>query len=433
MITIISVWEEHSSIKDFPRLRGNRRAEVTVVGGGIAGLLTAHMLHREGIDCILVEAKKICRGTTAGTTGKITAGHGAIYDGLISGKGEYAARLYYEANEAACRELARLARHAPCDYEVKDNYIYSVSDPRVIERELAALDRLGAKAEFRKTEKLPIDTVGAVCYPKSAQFNPLGFLSKIIERLEIYERSPAVEIEDGYVRTPEGSVTSERVVIATHFPIVNRYGGYFIKMHQNRSHTVALEGAADVDGMYMDADTKGFSFRNYKNMLLICGGAHRTGTGCGEEAVREFAERHYGGSRIKYTFSAQDCITLDGVPYIGEYSSATSETYAITGFNKWGISGSMAGAMILTDKICGRKNLYADVFRPDRSILQPRLLSNLGASLCNLLRPSAKRCTHLGCALRWNPSEHSWDCPCHGSRYDADGKVIEAPAIEDLN
>ena len=126
-------------------------------------------------------------------------------------------------------------------------------------------------------------------------------------------------------------------------------------------------------------------------------------------------------------------MSLDGIPYIGEYSSSKSRLYVTAGFNKWGISSSMAGAMLLTDMIVGRKNPYADIFRPDRSILKPQLLLNVGETLMNFLCPKLKRCSHLGCALKWDPAEHTWDCPCHGSRFDEDGKVIEAPATKDIN
>lgn len=125
-------------------------------------------------------------------------------------------------------------------------------------------------------------------------------------------------------------------------------------------------------------------------------------------------------------------MTLDGVPYIGRYSKRTPDFYVATGFNKWGMTSSMVSARILTDMITGRKNPYAPVFSPSRSILHPQLAVNAFESAVNLLTPSSKRCPHLGCALKWNPQEHSWDCPCHGSRFTQNGKIIDNPATGDL-
>ncbi len=432
MIVIRSVWQENLHFPTFSRLKGERRAEVAVVGGGMAGLLCAYLLGREGVKTVVVERGSICHGTTAGTTGKITVGHGLIYSKISEDRGDFAAEGYYLANKLACNEIKKLAARIDCDFEPRDNYIYSRDNAHEIERELAVLSRIGARAEFRRVDTLPFETVGGVCYPDQAQFNPLKLLAAISKRLEIYENSPALEIEDGVVRCPDGCVRADTIIVATHFPIIDRYGGYFLKLYQSRSHVVALEGGADLSGMYMDACGKGYSFRNYKNMLLIGGGARRTGKGCGGEELREFVKSHYADAKVKYEWAAQDCMSLDGVPYIGEYSSSAQNMLVATGFNKWGISGSMVSAMLLTDRAVGRKNAYAEIFRTDRSILKPQLFANAGETLMNFLCPRLRRCSHLGCALKWNPDEHTWDCPCHGSRFDEGGEVIEAPATKNI-
>jgi hypothetical protein len=163
------------------------------------------------------------------------------------------------------------------------------------------------------------------------------------------------------------------------------------------------------------------------------GGGHRTGKQGGNwRELEEFVRTHYPGARERYRWAAQDCMTLDGIPYIGEYSRSTPDLYVATGFNKWGMTSSMAAAMILRDMILGRNNPWAPVFSPSRSIFHPQLLANAWESGINLMTPTTPRCPHLGCALKWNPQERSWDCPCHGSRFAADGTVLNSPATEDL-
>ena len=168
-------------------------------------------------------------------------------------------------------------------------------------------------------------------------------------------------------------------------------------------------------------------------MLLLGGGGHRTGKAGGNwSELRQFAKNYYPDLREEYAWAAQDCITLDDIPYIGNYSAKTPNLYVAAGFNKWGMTGAMSAAMLLTDKILGKNNLVLNVFSPSRSILKPRLISNALEEAANLITPATKRCPHLGCALKWNAAEHSWDCPCHGSRFTKDGKVLDNPANGDL-
>ena len=184
--------------------------------------------------------------------------------------------------------------------------------------------------------------------------------------------------------------------------------------------------------MYVDEADKGMSFRTYENMLLIGGGGHRTGKKGGSfNELYDFAKRYFSGAELKYSWAAQDCMSLDRIPYIGNYSKRTPNLYVASGFNKWGITSSAAAAAILTDMVLGRKNEYAEVFNPSRSILKPQLLINGGETTVNLLTPTTKRCPHLGCALKWNGAEHTWDCPCHGSRFEEDGALIDNPATGD--
>lgn len=168
-------------------------------------------------------------------------------------------------------------------------------------------------------------------------------------------------------------------------------------------------------------------------VLIIGGGGHRTGKeGGGWRELREFAAEHYPDSRERAFWAAQDCMSLDHVPYIGWYSANTPDMYAASGFNKWGMTGSMLSAILLSDMVCGRKNDFEEVFSPSRSILKPQLFLNGFEATKNLLTPTKPRCPHLGCALKWNAAEHSWDCACHGSRFSEKGEVLDNPANGDL-
>lgn len=204
-------------------------------------------------------------------------------------------------------------------------------------------------------------------------------------------------------------------------------------MFQHRSYVLALENAPLPNGMFVDEAPKGMSFRSYEKLLLLGGGDHRTGKkGGGWQELRDFAARHYPDATERYHWATQDCITLDGMPYIGRYSSGTDKLYVATGFNKWGMTSSMVAATLLADILQGRNSPYQAVFDPSRSILRPMLAVNAAEAVVSLLNPTPRRCPHLGCALKWNPEEHSWDCPCHGSRFTKDGRLIDNPATGDM-
>lgn len=427
-----SVWAESAERIPFPTLQKKIKTDVLVIGGGIAGILCTYMLKNAGVDCILVEANRICSGITNHTTAKITIQHGWIYDKLIKRYGCDQARLYLEAQVRAAKEYARLCREIPCDYEKKDSYVYSVRDRGKLEDEAAALDRLHLKAEFTETCALPIKIAGAVRVRDQAQFHPLKFLYGIAAGLPIYENTKVLELLPGKAVTNRGEITCRKMIVATHFPILNKHGSYFLKMYQHRSYVLALDGAPDVDGMYVDESDQGLSFRNYQGLLLLGGGGHRTGKEGGNwRELKEFARKHYKDATIVNQWATQDCMTLDGIPYIGQYSKNTPDLYVATGFNKWGMTSAMAAAEILTDLVCGKSNECASVFSTSRSLWHPQLAVNAWESIVGLLTPTVPRCPHLGCALRYNPQEHSWDCPCHGSRFTEDGQLIDNPATDD--
>lgn len=427
-----SIWTRTARPPKFDSLRSDLKTDVLIIGGGMAGVLCAYKLAKAGVDYALVEADRIGGGITKNTTAKLTFQHGLIYDKLLREFGAERARLYLEANQEALEEYRALCQDIDCDFEEKDAFVYSTDSRKKLDRELNALARLGFPAEFAEHVPLPFPVAGAVKFPRQAQFHPLKFVSAIAGELRIFEHTKVLELGPGKAVTNGGAISADKIIIATHFPLLNKHGGYFLKLYQHRSYVLALENAPDVRGMYLDENEKGLSFRNYGNLLLLGGGSHRTGKkGGGWAELERFARRNYPDARETARWAAQDCMTLDGAPYIGPYSKGASGLYVATGFNKWGMTSSMAAAAVLTDLVLGRDSPYAELFSPSRSVLRPQLAANALASALGLLTPTVPRCPHMGCALKYNAAEHSWDCPCHGSRFGEDGALIDNPATDD--
>ncbi len=428
-----SLWENTATKPRFNPLDGNTKTDVLIIGGGMAGVLCALELEKAGVNYILLEANKIGSGITCNTTAKITAQHGLIYSKIYDNYGSEFAKGYLEVNMAAVEKFRVLCRNTDCDFEEKTSFVYTLRDREKIEKEIKALDKIGYNAKFTKRTPLPLVVAGAVGFERQAQFNPLKFLYSVAKGLNIRENVKVKELVGTTAVTDQGKIQAEKIIVATHFPFINKHGYYFAKMYQHRSYVLVLENAPKMNGMYVDADLKGLSFRDYGNLLLLGGGSHRTGKKGGNyNELRDFVKRHYPRAEECYHFATQDCETLDGMPYIGEYSKESENLYVATGFNKWGMTSSMVAATLLRDKILGVKNPYFEIFNPSRSVIFPQLGINIFESVCGLMIPTTKRCPHLGCGLKWNRWEHSWDCPCHGSRFSKDGNVIDNPATDDL-
>ncbi len=427
-----SLWMD-TQLMVFPTLHANIKTDVLIIGGGMAGLLCGYRLQQNGVSCVIAEAGTVASGITKNTTAKVTAQHGLCYANLVSRFGTGIAGLYLEANRQALHQLRSLGKQTDCDWKDQDNFLYSTRAPEKLEAELTSLQSLGYPAVLAENLPLPFPTVGAVKFSQQGQFHPLKFLASLVPMLTIYEQTPVRQLVKNKAVTDYGSITAEKIIVATHFPFLNKHGSYFMKLYQQRSYVLALENASPIEGMYLDEQENGLSFRSYGNHLLLGGGGHRTGKpGGGWAELEQKARIFYPEAKIASRWAAQDCMTLDGIPYIGQYSARTPNLFVATGFNKWGMTTSMVAANLLTDLILGKQNPYEAVFSPSRSMLHPQLGINMAESAKNLLSLSSKRCPHFGCALKWNPQEHSWDCPCHGSRFTEDGHLLDNPASGDL-
>ncbi|MCD7723800.1 MAG: FAD-dependent oxidoreductase [Clostridiales bacterium] len=471
-----SLWLKDSFIKPFEPLKRNIKTDVVIIGAGMAGILCAHELKKRGVRAAVIEGGSVGSGQTKNTTAKITAQHGIIYSRLFKNFGAEYARLYAQANMAAIEKYAQIIKEngIDCNFERRAAVLYSEINAREIKDEALAAIKAGIPCRLTDETELPLNVRAALVFENQAQFNPLKFLGAVAEQLEIYENTYASAVTNNTVYTNGGTITGEFIIFACHYPFINFPGLYFLKMSRSRSYCLASQADFHASAMYYSNDPGALSVRSYNGFTIFAAEAHRTGKAPAYnpfEKIKETACRSFGRVNEYCRWSAQDCVTLDNMPYIGRFSIHQKNWLVLTGFNKWGMTSSAAGADIISDMVCGKKNKYEKVFAPDRfnfkasyinaaanfkataSAYAGRLLpvpaplekceiprgtaavvlykgKKAGAYRddCGALHIVSLKCPHMGCALKWNAAEKSWDCPCHGSRFDYRGRLIDNPA-----
>lgn len=442
-----SIWTMTADIPKREALKEDMTVDVAVIGGGIAGLLIAFYLKNKGVQSVVLEAARIGSGQTKNTTAKITLQHGLIYHRLIEEIGEENAKLYAQANRQAIAEYRSLVEEnrIECEFRECQSYLYSLEDTDLLQKEEEAAKRLGICAELTTKAELPFEVIKALKFYDQAVFHPLLFLGRIAEDLTIYEDTKVLTVEkeeeENRIITNKGIIRAKKVVFASHYPFINVPGYYFLRMHQERSYVVVLKNTKQMDHIYYGIDKEGLSFRKSGDYLLLGGGGHRTGENTGGGSYQKLslaAEKWFPESREVTRFSAQDCMPIDGIPYIGQFASTAENWFVATGFQKWGMTSAMVSAMMISDLIVKGQSPYEEVFGPQRFRLQASAVNlaeegiQSAKGLSKGIFSTTPKCTHMGCALEWNPDEMSWDCPCHGSRFAFDGKIIDNPAQEDL-
>lgn len=449
-----SYWIGTTPQTTYEQLTKEIKTDVAIIGGGISGITTAYLLKNLGVKTVLIEANKIGGGTTGHTTAKITIQHDLIYHRLIKEFGFEKARIYADANKKAIEKIDQIVKdnNIDCSLERKDAYIFTTTSEYIedIENETAAAQRLLIDAHCTTNTELPYPVLSSVCFKNQAQFHPLKYLKRLAElslgeNNLIFENSRAIEIENNEVRTKEGKIIADKIVIATHYPIINSHGYYFLKIYQDRSYVSALKNAQNFNAMYLDAKKEGDSFRSCEGYTIYSVESHRTGQMDKNisyyEKMKDRAKKLYNDCEISYMWSAQDCFTLDRVPYIGKYCSSVENLYVATGFAKWGMTNGTVAGMLLSDLIVENKNDWSEMFSPLRmemaSSSAKEFFTIAGTVAKNfavdsLTKGENPRCSHMGCKLEKNNDENSFDCPCHGSRFNEKGEILDSPAIKGL-
>jgi glycine/D-amino acid oxidase-like deaminating enzyme/nitrite reductase/ring-hydroxylating ferredoxin subunit len=486
-----SLWVSTTPVTDFPVLSRDLEVDAVVVGSGIAGLSTARLLVERGLRVAVLESRRLCYGVTGFTTAKVTALHSTIYSDLLRIWGQEAAAVYADANQAAVGKVKEMAASdgIECDLREASAYTYAGSDEGLdrIEAEVEAAQRAGLEVTYTTESELPYEIKGAVRLDRQAQFHPrrycLGLADAILrDGGQIFEgsRVVALDADNAAVSTDRATVKAQSVVIATQIPFVTR-GGHFARMTPSRSYAVALRTVNEpLRDMYISIDQPTRSLRSTGDGHLIVGGeGHAVGTDADTrrryEALRSWAQDNFPGASVESQWSAQDYRSSDRLPFIGNLTNSTERVFVATGFAKWGMTNGTVAAMIISDLITGVPNPWAATFDSTRAAIVeggPGALIAafefvrhfVGDRIKNARRPTADElepgqgglvsiegkqaaafrdegghihalsatCTHLGCQLAFNTADRSWDCPCHGSRFDIEGRVLQGPAVKNL-
>ncbi|MGV8981228.1 FAD-dependent oxidoreductase [Clostridium sp.] len=491
-----SYWLDSTPETNYPTLEEDINVDIVIIGGGITGITTALLLKKEGFKIALIEADKIAQGTSGHTTAYITSQHDIIYSDLIKNMGFEKAKQYADANEGAIDFIENTVKeyNMDCDFCRLPAYIYTTDENFIdtIKEETRAAKSLGIKAKYHEELDLPFSIKGALCFENQAQFHPRKYLLKLAEIIhgndsKIYEHTRAVDIKHDKlytVITDTGfKVIASKVILASHFPFYDGLGLYFARLRPERSYVITAKIKNDLPkGTFVDAGDTGWYFRLQKyrdsQMIIIGGQDHKTAHG-GDmmehyENLKKFAEQNFTVEEFLYRWSTQDYITIDGVPYVGNLTSKSENIYVATGYGEWGMTNGTAAANILRDIIIKKENPYQEVYNPSRHISTEGIKNfvkenydvavelikgklNDGQHNIDLKNDEGKivelhgerygayrdkngelhivdiTCTHVGCELKWNSAEKSWDCPCHGSRFSFEGDIVEGPAVRKLN
>lgn len=496
-----SIWIADSEETNYSKLNKNIETEVCIVGGSIVGAVTAYLLRKNGIDVVVLEKDKICMGVTANSTAKLTSQHGLFYKYLANEKGLEFAKKYLKSNEEGIRLAEKIINdeNIECDYEKKDAYVFATnkSELEKVKEEIEILNKINYDAEFIEKINIPVEKcLGTIRFKNQAQFNSRKYVVKLFEIIKnmggnIFENSKVENIkqEDNIYKISVNNqvVKAKKVVLSTHYPIKNFPGMYFLKMYQDKSYAIAVDTKQEqkdmINGMYIQSCDPVISFRtakyDNKNLLIIAGSGHKTGQL--KEKIEDsfinlenYIKKYYPNSEIMFKWSTEDCVTLDKVPYIGEFSNMMPNMYVATGFKKWGMSTSHVAGKLISDLIMERENQYEEIYKATR--LEPiKNIKEFGnilkestySLLINKIKPTKEAleniplgcggiveiegkkvgvykredgkifaikpyCKHLGCLISWNNLEKTWDCPCHGSRYDYMGNIITEPTVKNL-
>ena len=486
------LWLDTVNFPDYQTLNKNIEVDICIVGAGITGITLAYRLRDSGLKIALIDSDKVLHGSTAYTTAKVTAQHHVIYHDLIKDYGEENAQLYANAQKEALNFIVQSG--IDCDLEHLTSYVYTQQTKHIekLEQEHAAAKKLGFDCELTTELELPFPIETALAFHNQAQFNPLKYLMGLLKEIEacptidVYEHTTAVELNQTDDKRHQikmannQHITAKKVVQASHYPFYDGLSLLIAKMEARKSYLVAAKNASQkLNGAYLSYESPSRTMRQYKDFLILGGEDHRTGvskdTNQHYDNIRHFVQEHFNTSDIDYQWSTQDYSTLDKIPFIGSIND-NHDIYVATGYQKWGMTNGTFAALLLHDLLLDIENPATDLFSPKRTNLAAQAkdfitynsrvvyeliigklqAGEIAADLEGLKPNQAKTiytsegdygvykdedgnlhklditCPHMGCELKFNQAETTWDCPCHGSRFCHRGSVIAGPAHHGL-
>lgn len=470
-----SIWNNTEQQEQYAALNQDITTSIVVVGGGIAGIMCAYYLAKRGEQVVLVEANTLCSGVTSCTTAHITTLQGYVYTTLVKKQSLEFARRYYESQQFGLNEIAALVNKYSinCDLVRLPSLLYCENKSKHLVQEYEILKAIGAPVEWAK-QQVNNKTVQGIRMHNQACFHPLKFLQQLPKKFKVYENTRVVEVDLKLkvLTTNLGyKIAARKIIFATNYPIVNVRGGYIFKLKKHNSYAITIN--TKCTELSESEQENGLTFRPYSGGSIVGGLDHPTGLSDSHNKLKCFAKKlSIKQADVANFWCANDVITHDCVPFAGYFSPKLDEVFIITGFNKWGMANAVASATVIADAITGRVNRYSEVFSPQRySVSVGFFVSNALQACYNwLIKPfflpvrtakSLKKgeggivwhkwrkqavykdikgelhvcqrlCKHANCELAFNHSSKTWDCPCHGSRYDIDGSIITSPTVEHL-
>jgi glycine/D-amino acid oxidase-like deaminating enzyme len=467
-----SIWMATANTPSQSRLQESIRTDVCIIGAGVAGMTTAYLLGGEGRSVVVLDDGLIGGGMTGRTTAHLSNAYDDRYLEIEKTHGGEAARLTADSHTAAISRISQIVtdEKIDCDFEWLDGFLFAAKsdDVELLNDELAAAHRAGLTS-VEKVARAPLDSFDtgvALRFPQQAQFHPLKYLEGLSRafmrdggRIFVETHASKIESDGARVRieTSDGPVvTSDVVIVATNTPVNDR-----VAIHTKQAPYVTYAIGVRVPkgsitrALYWDTGDP-YHYVRLQNedgydVLIVGGEDHKTGqANDGDERFRRLErwtrERFPQMQEVEYRWSGQVMETIDGLAFIGRNPLDEDNVYIATGDSGQGMTHGTIAGILLTDLIQGRKNKWEDLYNPSRIRLKslPEFASenaNVAAQYVDYITTDhtdkvhnlSKVCPHLGCIVAWNSTEQTWDCPCHGSRFRADGRVYQGPANSNLS